>query len=325
MKFQRSSGVVAAAAMILGANPALSQPVPPALNPAEIAAIRAARETMPDSPGSGPYRAIREEDPDLPNHVIYRPDHLDLLGGRKLGVVAWGNGGCGDDGASARIFLEEIASWGYIVIAPGRARTGPGAMLPPPAPLQPPTALQPPKTTSADVRSGLDWVLLQATRPGNRYRGLIDKEAIAVAGHSCGGLQAIELAADPRVRTALVLNSGVFVNKQNPIPGLTVDKAMLAKFHSPVIYMLGGPSDVAYPNGTDDFQRIGKVAAVLVNLPVGHGGTCWQPYGGAMAHVMVDWLDWQLRGDISAARTFLGVNCRLCNGTEWTIERKNLR
>jgi hypothetical protein len=47
--------------------------------------------------------------------------------GYKLGVVAWGNGGCSDDGASSRFHLLEIASHGYLVIASGRILSGPGA------------------------------------------------------------------------------------------------------------------------------------------------------------------------------------------------------
>jgi hypothetical protein len=46
--------------------------------------------------------------------------------------------------------------------------------------------------------------------------------------------------------------------------------------------------------------------------------------GGAVAHVAVDWLEWQLKGDRTAARTFVGENCRLCNGTDWSIERKGI-
>ena len=38
--------------------------------------------------------AAKEMVPSLPDHVIYRPADLSQLGGEKLGVVAWGNGGC---------------------------------------------------------------------------------------------------------------------------------------------------------------------------------------------------------------------------------------
>ena len=41
------------------------------------------------------------------------PKDLAALGAEKLGVVAWGNGGCSEDGASSRLHLLEIASHGY--------------------------------------------------------------------------------------------------------------------------------------------------------------------------------------------------------------------
>jgi len=63
---------------------------------------------------------------------------------------------------------------------------------------------------------------------------------------------------------------------------------------------------------------------VLVNLPVGHGGTFFQTNGGAVAAASIDWLDWQLRGDQTAGRSFTGANCRLCTGQGWTIERKRI-
>ena len=55
---------------------------------------------------------------------------------------------------------------------------------------------------------------------------------------------------------------------------------------------------------------------------IGHGGAFSKPIGGAVAHVAVDWLEWQLKGDKTAARTFVGENCRLCSGTDWTIKKK---
>jgi hypothetical protein len=67
----------------------------------------------PDTPGTGRFPAIKEEVASLPAHVVYRPKDLSALGALKLGVVAWGNGGCSDDGANSRLHLLEIASHGY--------------------------------------------------------------------------------------------------------------------------------------------------------------------------------------------------------------------
>ena len=74
----------------------------------------------PDTPGTGAFPAMKEEIASLPRHVVYRPRDLSALGRTKLGVVAWGNGGCSDDAASSRFHLLEIASHGYLVLASGR-------------------------------------------------------------------------------------------------------------------------------------------------------------------------------------------------------------
>src|SRR5262245_58373114 len=82
---------------------------PPKFDRAAMEAEMAAYHLKADQPGTGPYPAIKEVDATLPDHVIYRPRDLTLLGKTKLGVVAWGNGGCADDGAGSRFHLAEIA------------------------------------------------------------------------------------------------------------------------------------------------------------------------------------------------------------------------
>ena len=293
-------------------------------------AFRRAQEEfnkVPNTPGDGPFPAVIETDPGLPGHVIYRPKDLSPFAGGKLPVLAWGNGGCADDGTAHRLHLAQIASYGYLVVAAGEWRSGPGATAPRQRP-QPRSAedgkLPPPATTTDDVRAGLDWAVAEDRRADSQFYGKVAEDALAVAGHSCGGLQAIQIAADPRIKTVLIHNSGVFNGGVQSISNLTVTKDMLDDFHTPVIYILGGPTDIAHPNGTDDFARVNHVPIVLADLPVGHGGTFSQPMGGAAAHVAVDWLEWQLKGDKVAARSFLGENCRLCSGSDWTITRKGM-
>lgn len=287
----------------------------------------AAANARPDSVGTGPYAARKLVEPAIPQHVVYRPADLAALKGKKLGVLIWGNGGCSDDGASARQHLLEIASHGYLVIAPGTIRSGPGAPPQPPRPA--PTPGAPPqlgiKTSSDDVRAGLDWALAENGRAGSPYYGKIDPAQTAVAGHSCGGLQALQLAADPRIHAVIVHNSGVFTDGTNPIAGLSVNKALLETLRTPVLYILGGKTDIAYPNGTDDYARITKVPAVLANIDIGHGGSFGAPNGGVVAPVAVAWLQWQLRGDATAGKMFTGAECGLCTDPKWTVERKGIQ
>jgi dienelactone hydrolase len=237
---------------------------------------------VPDSPGSGPFPAVMEVDPGLANHVVYRPANLKALGRKKLGVVLWGNGGCTDDGASAREHLAEIASHGYLVVAPGRILNGPS--MRPGAPL--PSFMS---TTGADMIAGLDWALAENRRRGSRYFGRIDTRAVALSGHSCGGILSIQMSGDPRVRAVIIHNSGVFGNTPQR-PTLVTDKAWVRRLHTPVLYIIGNETDVGRAVALDDYARIDHVPVFLGALDVGHGGTFSQPHGGrGLARMAAAW------------------------------------
>jgi len=324
-QLRRGATPVAAACLLLGAAIGLAQTPPPA-TPEQQAAARQIAENnkLPDPPGTGRFAALKEEVPSLPQHVVYRPANLAALGEQKLGVVAWGNGGCSNDGASSRFHLLEIASHGYLVIASGRVLSGPNAAVTEPRATAQPGQPAPPRTVAADLTAAIDWALAENARAGGALFGRIDAEQIAVSGWSCGGLQALRVAADPRVRAVVLHNTGVLNGGPNTtIPGMDLTKDSLNGLHTPVIYILGGPPDIAYSNGMDDFERIAHVPAAVANLPVGHGGTFQEPNGGAAASVAVSWLDWQLRGDAGAARRFVGDDCGLCRDASWTLQRKN--
>jgi hypothetical protein len=184
-----------------------------------------------------------------------------------------------------------------------------------------PLHIPPPATKSDLLTEAIDWALAENQRKGSPYYGRINPQWIAVSGWSCGGLQALEVAADPRVRTVVIHSSGIFADS-NPIPGVTITKAALQKLHTPIIYILGGPSDIAYTNGMDDFKLINTVPVFVANLDVGHGGTFMDPNGGREASVAVSWLDWQLKGDARAAKRFVGADCGLCKDPDWRVDSK---
>ena len=295
----------------------------PAQPPDPAALARQAEiNTRPDSPGTGRFPAMKEEVASLPRHVVYRPKDLASLGSTKLGVVAWGNGGCSEDGASSRFHLLEIASHGYVVIASGRILSGPGAPPREPRPAAQPGQLPPPRTQASDLTEAVDWALAENKRTGGPYFGRIDPALVAYSGWSCGGLQALAVAKDLRVKTLVLHNTGVFNEGRGAIPGMDVRKDVLQTLHTPAIYILGGPKDIAYENGMDDFKRIAHVPVAVANLPVGHGGTFNEPNGGAAASVAVSWLDWQLHGDARSGKQFLGEDCGLCKDTQWSLDRK---
>ena len=281
--------------------------------------VRQQLANRPDEPGTGAYPAMKEADPGLPDQVVYRPADLDALGDMKLGVVAWGNGGCSFDGASSRFHLLELASHGYLVIAGGQILSGPGA------PEREPLAEgeQPPRTSYTSLTAAIDWALAENERPGSKYFGRIDPAMVALSGFSCGGVQVNHVAGDPRVKTLVMHNTGLF-NDTPPvgIEDMNLGKDALADIHTPLIYILGGETDIAFANGMDDYRRITHVPVAVANIDKGHGGTFNDPNGGSAAQVAVKWLDWQLRSDRQAALYFIGADCGLCRDPAWTLERK---
>jgi hypothetical protein len=175
------------------------------------------------------------------------------------------------------------------------------------------------------MTAALDWVLAENARAGSAYYQRIDTARVAASGYSCGGLLAMKLGQDPRVRTVILQNSGVLspVGAASPLGGVT--KADLPRLRTPILYVLGGPGDVAQPNGLDDFARIDRVPVFLADRKdAGHMGLFNEPAGRG-TEIEIDWLRWQLDGDARAGRTFIGEDCGLCYAPGWTVRRKGIR
>lgn len=302
---------IAMPGIVLGQQPPAAAP----LNPEQLE-MRDRQANMPDTPGTGRFPALKEETPSLLDHVVYRPAELAALGSLKLGIYVFGNGACVDDGANVRLHLLEVASHGYLAIAPGRILSGPGVGA----------FTSQGRTSYKDLLTSIDWALAQNADPKSPYYGRIDPKAIAVSGYSCGGVQALRIAGDPRIKTVVVMNSGlVDTTGGAPLAEMDVPKSALKNLHTPVFYLLGGEKDIAWKNGRDDFQRIDHVPVFYADLlGVGHGGTYFEPNGGKAAQAVVAWLDWQLRGDRKAAGSFTGKGCGLCTDKAWSVEKKRI-
>ena len=262
--------------------------------------------------GTGPYKAIMKEEATLEAHTIFVPQDLSAFNEENpLPVLVWGNGACYNSPFEHYLFLNEIASYGYIVVATGYI------------PLEEvPFDFESPRSTTDQQIESIDWVIAQNADKDSPYYNKIDVQAIALAGMSCGGLQTLYNCADSRIKTLMVCNSGLFSDASTAMPGMPMPtKDKLNEIHTSVMYMLGGESDIAYGNGMDDFSRINHVPACATNLPVGHGGTYAQPHGGEYSIVATAWLEWQLKGNQEAAKMFKGEDCELSKREGWTIAK----
>ncbi|MBN2591655.1 MAG: hypothetical protein JXA96_17450 [Sedimentisphaerales bacterium] len=182
------------------------------------------------------------------------------------------------------------------------------------------------ENAESQLIEAIDWAIAQDTNESSIYYGKLDTSKIAVAGMSCGGIQAYQAAPDERVSTVMICNSGLFGDGGGGMGGMpALPKSHLEKVHGSIIFILGGESDIAYANGMDDFDKLEKIPAFTANLPVGHGGTYTQPHGGDFAKVASAWLEWQLKGDKEAAKMFEGEPCGVAKMEGWTIQKKNIK
>lgn len=259
-----------------------------------------------DSGGGGNYKAIVASESLLPDYVIYRPQ--DLNHARKtitrLPVMIFANGGCNDTSLPYERMLSEIASHGYIVIALGAMQYS----------LDDRTLNKSPNQAMVQA---IDWLAEVSNRKTSPYYRVADLNNIAFAGHSCGGAQLLAMAAEPRVKTYLMFNSGI-----GDMTMSNADKNALMSLHGPTIYLVGGESDVATANAELDYQRIKHVPVAFANdLDGGHSGTFKQPLGGSFTSLALTWLDWQLKNKQSNAPIFLAGKLDDFDG--WRVKAKH--
>jgi hypothetical protein len=264
--------------------------------------------------GTGSFKAVMITEPSLRTHTVFRPQHLETFGKKNmLPVIAWGNGACFNSPWEHVNFLNEVASHGFLVVAIGTMPKESGEQ-------------NKKRSASSQLVDAIDWAYAQNADPNSPYYQKIDLDNIAVSGMSCGGLQTLEVAGDPRISTIVVLNSGLFRQPGAGMPGMPqLSKAQLEKIHTPTLYLLGGPSDIAYENGMDDYEKINHVPIFVANMDVGHGGTYSQPHGGEFARVASAWYKWQLKGDKKAGKMFTGKTPGLAKSLDWTVDKKNMK
>lgn len=277
---------------------------------------------------TGSYAVVMEVDETLPDHTIYRPENLKRFPGKdNLPVVIMSGPGCNCDGDFYRPFWTEVASYGYIVFAVGKP-VGNGHFP------------RPWINTADDYLTALNWIFKENSRKGSMYYGKIDTSQVALFGQSCGGIQALRIADDPRVKTLVFWNSGSLLmgnvgptdhtkrlNTTSDLMGDRDLKEILLSLKIPVAYFVGD-TDMARQRALEDFNDLQNVPVFYAVREIpgdSHGGTYFHKNGGAFAPVGVAWLNWITKGDRKASRFFVGNPCQLSQDPKWIeIKKKKI-
>ncbi len=269
--------------------------------------------------GAGSYKAIAITDASFPGYTIYRPQNLQsVVSETNLPLIVFANGGCTNSNLPFENYLNEIASFGYVIVAVGPLHLSVDEMM-----------------NDTDSRTQMPpAMLIEAINimekcnedPSSEFYHKMDMSSIAVMGQSCGGVQAIAVSSDPRITTTICLNSGVINNREGTdskfASSLLATKDDLRKIHSPILYVIGGESDIAYPNAMDDYSRLNNVFVSMASFDVGHGGTYSERYGGSFASITLQWLEWHLKNKPWMGSIFNGEEC-ICQYPGWSVIFKN--
>ena len=259
-----------------------------------------------DEGGSGPYKAEAITESTLPGFVVYKPaDMLNAVTtGGPLPLVVFANGGCNDTSLPHEKMLNDLASYGYMVIALGEMQDSINDR-------------KLGKSPNSDMIKAIDWAEKANADSKSGYLGAIDMEYVALAGQSCGGAQVLANAGDPRVKTYIMLNSGM-----GDITMAEASSESLKNLHGPILYIIGGESDIAYNNAELDYERISHVPVAFANqLKAGHGGTFGEQFGGSFSRMARTWLSWQFKDQRNNLDVFL--RNRMHSFADYTMKAKN--
>lgn len=214
--------------------------------------------------------------------TIFRPACMKK--GEKYPVITWANGTCGEThGYSA--LLSNVASHGFVVIASNSTWTA-AVVTADGTPVQV-SALDYAEALNADMNSPL-------------YQRL-DMTKVGAMGHSQGAAATAATAADPRVKSVILWNTGT--SNVKPFLNVSGDED------------IGATGAAAFKASTEAATQPGAWVYFHKPLPTGGNNTghlvlMMQPE--RVTDLTVAWWKWQLNGDQEAKKMFVGPDCGLC-------------
>jgi len=260
----------------------------------------------------GPYAITTGTVTDPAGSVIYDlfyPRHYTALG-FKSPIITWGNGTTGRP-AMVSTLLGHLASYGFTVIASTSGWTGSGTQ----------------------IDAAAHYLAAQDTATGSVFYQKLNVHKVAAVGHSQGAGGAVRAAtSDPALITTVLTFSlpNTFWARPNPgcspRPNCVPNPAALTQ---PVFFISTyGPFDsfFASPATENAFYNSTTVHAALGIIRdsggqiADHNSVENTAYGGNPAGELgyaTAWLEYQLRGNATAAGAFTGAHPELVSNTNW--------
>jgi predicted dienelactone hydrolase len=237
---------------------------------------------------------------------VTRPADL-AAPGRLLPVIVWANGGCLRSDFTWSPLFQRWAKAGFVVLSL-TAEGGEDDIL---------SMLS--MTSKTEHAALIDWVIAQnASGP---YAGKLDLERVVVAGNSCGGVTALEVAGeDDRLAAVFVLSGSSAIG--------SVNTEVMKNIKVPVGYVVGGEEDIAGANAEGDYAALSDgIPAMIAHRFEGDHQTVSTdamilPHD---AEIALNFMDLALYGTKEAHTALTSPNvCDSCTPGHWKLESKNL-
>ena len=252
------------------------------------------------------FAITQEKVSDQPVFNVTHPENLDAPG-FLLPVIVWANGGCFRSDFTWKPLFDRWAKAGFVVLS----LTGTGD--------ENDIASMLSTTTKTEHAALIDWVFKQ--NETGKYAGKLDLKRIIVAGNSCGGVTALEVAADEdRLAAVFVLSGSSAVG--------SVNAQVMKSINIPVGYIVGGSEDVAGANATGDYEAMNDgVPAMIVNRKEGdHQTVSTDPMiAPEVAEIALNWMDLAVNGTQAAYDALTSPDvCEHCTPGDWKLTQKGI-
>ena len=240
--------------------------------------------------------------------LFYPRDYAAL--GFKSPIVTWGNG-TGGTPAMVSVFLRHLASYGFTVIASTLPNTGSGR----------------------EIDAAARYLVAQYSVPGSVFHGHLNVHEVAAVGASQGATGAVRATThDPAlIKTVMTFSepNSIWAASNPDCPTAADCTAHPAALTRPVFFISTHgfwDSIIASPATEKAFFLSTSVHAALGIIlnsngkPADHTSIENPALGGNPGGFLgyaTAWLEYQLRGDVTAAGAFTGAHPELVSNTNW--------
>ncbi|MEV6159716.1 alpha/beta hydrolase [Nonomuraea sp. NPDC052129] len=234
---------------------------------------------------------------DAPGYKLYYPADLGA-GGVKHPIITWGNG-TGAVPTQYSGLLNQLASWGFAVVASTDTTTG----------------------TGSEMIAAAQYLIARNTDSSSVFYDKLDVTKVGAVGHSQGAGGSVNTAT----KSGGLIDTVVPIALPAPIWVGSGDKFYVDQLACPVLFVSGANDTLISPNSALQ-TYYGQVpgAAAKAQLKGADHNTVQGTGGGFLGYVTA-WLMYQLQGDTYARGAFAGTTPELNTNANWQNQvEKNL-